>query len=176
MVQYRIEHEFETDADSYWSVFFSDEFNAELWPALDIHRQQIRFERSGEGPDETIYRVHRLVPQRKVPALLARFVEGSIAYEERNRWSRAESRMEVEIVPNFLADKIRSGGTYSVQNLGPSRCRRIWDAYCECSIPLVGSRIAQHIVDEVRQSYERTTAFSREWIATHRPPSTGGAN
>ena len=37
----------------------------------------------------------------------------------------------------------------------------------ECRIPLIGGKIEKHLVQEVRESYRRTTDFTRKWIADH---------
>jgi hypothetical protein len=44
---------------------------------------------------------------------------------------------------------------------------RIWDGNCEVGIPLVGGKVEKILVDEVKESYRKATAFTRKWHAEH---------
>lgn len=167
MIKYRIEDEFETTVDAYWEMFFSEDYNRALWDHLDIERKQVEFRREGEGEDEVIHRRQKLVPRREVPKVLEKIVGGAIAYEELNVFRRKTSTMQVTTIPNFMSDKFEAKGSYEIKAIGPGKVVRIWDAYCTCKVPLVGGKIEQHVVGEVRDSYARTTAFTRRWIAEH---------
>jgi hypothetical protein len=78
--------------------------------------------------------------------------------------------MEVTTIPSFMSERFDARGLYRVVARRPRKVARIWEAHCDCRVPLVGGRIEQHIVDEVKDSYRRTTAFTRRWLADH-PPS-----
>lgn len=166
-MEYRIEDTFDCSAERYWEIFFSDEYNAGLWPALDIVRELLAFERKGEGPSLRIHREQRLVPQREVPGFIKKLVSGAITYVEKNDFVAADNLMRTVTIPGFAADRITTTGTYRLEPLGESRCKRIWDGVCECRIPLVGGKVEKQLVDEVRESYRRATDFTRKWIADH---------
>ena len=166
-MEYRIEDPFDCSAERYWEIFFSDEYNEGLWPALDIKRELLAFERKGEGPSLRIHREQRLVPQREVPAFIKKLVSGAITYVEKNDYVAADNVMRTVTIPGFAADRITTTGTYRLEPLGPGRCKRIWEAVCECRIPLVGGKVEKQLVDEVRESYRRATDFTRKWIAEH---------
>lgn len=167
MIKYRIDDEFETTVDAYWEMFFSDAYNDALWEHLDIDRVQVEFRREGEGDDEVIHRHQKLVPRREVPKILKKIVGDAIAYDEINVFRRKTSTMEVTTIPNFLGDKFDAKGTYEIKQVAPGRVVRIWEAHCACKVPLVGGKIEAHVVGEVRDSYARTTAFTRRWLAEH---------
>lgn len=167
MIKYRVEDEFETSIDGYWEMFFSDAYNAALWEHLEIDRQQVEFRKEGDGDDRIVHRHQKLVPRREVPKVLKKIVGGAIAYDEINVFHRANSTMEVTTIPNFMGEKFDAKGQYIIKEAGPGRVVRIWDAYCSCTVPLVGGRIEQHVVGEVKDSYKRTTAFTRKWLADH---------
>jgi hypothetical protein len=166
-MEYRIEDTFDASAERYWEILFSDEYNAELWPALDIVRELLVFERKGEGPSLRIHREQRLVPQREVPGLIKKFVSGAITYTEKNDFVAADNTMRTVTIPGFAADRITTTGMYRLEPLGANRCKRIWDGVMECRIPLVGGKVEKLLVDEVRESYRRATDFTRKWIADH---------
>jgi hypothetical protein len=166
-MEYRIEDTFDASAERYWEIFFSDEYNAALWPALDIQRELLVFDRKGEGAELRIHREQRLVPQREVPGFIKTLVSGAITYVEKNDFVAADNAMRTVTIPGFAADRITTTGTYRLEPLGANRCKRIWEGVCECRIPLVGGKVEKQLVDEVRESYRRATDFTRKWIAEH---------
>jgi Protein of unknown function (DUF2505) len=167
MIEYEISDEFPISVDRYWDMFFSDEYNAALWKTLDIDRVIIEFRREGSGPDEVIHRVQKLTPKRDVPAVLSKLVKGAVSYEERNVWRRRDNCMEVITIPNFFADKFTAKGTYRLVPRGADKVERVWKANCECRVPLLGGKVEQHVVEEVKKSYRATTAFTRKYISEH---------
>jgi hypothetical protein len=167
MIEYRIEDDFETTVERYWETFFSDAYNAALWEALQIDRVQLELRRVGSGDDEVIHRRQRLTPRRTMPPVLQRLVGEAISYEEVNEWHRKTSSMSVVTIPSFLADQFEARGQYRVHPRGAGRVLRTWEARCACRVPLVGGKIERHVVDEVRESYRKTTAFTRRWLAEH---------
>ena len=114
MIEYRIEDDFDIDVDGYWDMFFSEDYAARMWPAIDIQYELVELERKGEGKDETIHRIQKLTPIRDIPAVLKKVVSGAIAYTEHNEFSRAKSEMTTKTVPSFLAEKLDTQGVYSV--------------------------------------------------------------
>jgi hypothetical protein len=167
MIEYEIVDEFPTTPARYWEMFFSDAYNAELWKTLDIERQVVEFRREGEGDNQVIHRVQRLTPKRDVPSALRRLVKDAVSYEERNVWRARDNCMEVVTIPNFFADKFTAKGTYRLVAMGDNKLQRIWKANCECRVPLVGGKVEEHVVEEVKRSYKATTIFTRKYIAEH---------
>ncbi len=167
MIEYEIVDEFPTTPEKYWEMFFSEAYNEALWNHLDIQREVIEFKREGEGDSEVIRRVQKLTPRRDVPSALRKLVRDAISYEERNVWRRKDNAMEVVTTPNFFADKFTAKGVYRLEPIGADKLRRIWKASCECRVPLVGGKVEQHVVDEVKRSYQATTIFTRDWIKKH---------
>ncbi|MBK6921982.1 MAG: DUF2505 domain-containing protein [Deltaproteobacteria bacterium] len=166
-MKYTIEDTFDVSAAHYWSVFFSDEFNRELWPALDITCEPLSLERTGEGDALEIRREQRLTPRREVPAIIQKFVKGGFSYVEKNHFKARENLMRTVTVPSFMAEKIQTHGTYRLEPLGESRVKRVWEGTLECSIALIGGKIEKLLVDEVRESYRKATDFTRAWHAKH---------
>jgi hypothetical protein len=165
-VHVRIEDAFATTPSHYWDMFFSEDYNRGLWPALDIGWQLVRLERSGAGDELVIQREQILTPRRELPGFMRRFVQDALTYREFNVFEARYGSMQVRTVPNVLADRLTSVGTYSVR-AGNSGVVRVFEGDVECAIPLVGGRIAAQIVEEIRESYRKTTAFTREWLAAH---------
>jgi hypothetical protein len=163
-MKYRIQDSFDTTASRYWGVFFDEEYCSALFRHIDIDWQLLELEREGDGEDLVIRRTQRLTPRREIPRVMRKFVEGAIAYTEYDVFTARNNSMQVRTVPSFLSEKVKTHGIYSLEILDPSRVNRIFDAECTCKLPLVGGTIERHIVDEVKESYRRTTAFTRTWL------------
>ena len=166
-MKYRIEDTFDVSAEHYWKTFFDQEFNAALWPALDIQWEPLELDRKGEGSDLVIVRKQRLTPKREMPAIIAKFVKGKLSYVEENVFTAANNTMKTTTTPSFMADKIDTSGTFRIEVLGPNKVNRIWDGNCEVGIPLVGGKVEKILVEEVRESYRKATEFTRKWHAAH---------
>jgi hypothetical protein len=166
-MEYTIEDTFDVSAKRYWEVFFDQAYNEAQWKHLDIDWELLEFERRGEGDDLVIVRKQRLTPRRDVPKMLKKLVKGAIQYVEHNDFKARESRMLTKTVPNFGADRIDNHGIFRVENVGPDKCKRIWEGHCSCSIPLLGGTVERHLVGEIRESFDRGTNFTRRWFAEH---------
>jgi len=166
-MEYTIEDTFDVSAAVFWDVFFSEAFNAALWPVLNIDWQLLRFESAGEGPSRTIHREARLTPKREVPRMLRSLVDSSISYVEKNDFQAATSAMKTVVVPSFMADRIDNRGVFRLEILGPTQVKRVWEGQCTAKVPLLGKRVEEFLVEQIRESYEKTTAFMRKWFAEH---------
>lgn len=166
-MQYRIEDDFSCDIATYWRVFFDESYNQALFAMLNITRELVECSPAGVALDGTqaLNRVQRLTPQRDMPAVMKRVLKGTLSYLEHNEYDPATNQITVRTVPSLMADKITTKGVYRVQDLGSGQVRRSWEGECSCSIPLVSSKIEKVIVDEVKESYAKTTHFTHEWLA-----------
>jgi hypothetical protein len=166
-MQYVIENTFDVSAKRYWEVFFSEDYAAGLFPHLEIDWKLLKFEKQGEGDDLVIIREAELTPHRQPPKVLQKLITTKIKYVESNVYTASKSEMTTKITPNFGADRVSNGGVYKVEPLGPDKCKRVWEGVCTCKIPLIGGRIEDYLVGEVKESYRGATTFTRKWLAEH---------
>ena len=137
-MKYTIEDVFDVSAPYYWQVFFSQEFNEALWPALNIEWQLLQLDRRGEGDTLEIDRAQRLTPKRELPAFMEKLVKGKLSYVEKNVFKARDNLMRTTTTPSFMPEKIDTHGIYRLEVLGPHRVKRIWEGNCEVRVPLVG--------------------------------------
>ena len=166
-MKYGVEDEFAVSAERYWEIFFSEEYNAALWPVLKVDWDLRRFEKKGEGKDLVIDREAELTPHRQPPKALQKLISTTIKYVEVNHYVAAKSEMSTNITPNFMADRITNKGVYRVVPVGDDRCKRVWEGICEAKIPLLGGKVEDFLVDQVKETYRTATEFTRKWIAEH---------
>lgn len=164
-MKYVIEDEFDISAPRYWEMFFSDAYNDALWPVLQVDWEIKRFDKKGGGDELVIDREAELTPHRQPPKALQKLINTTIRYVEVNRYTAAKSEMTTNITPNFMADRITNKGLYRIVALGDDRCKRVWEGLCEAKIPLLGGRVEDFLVGEVKQTYGTATDFTRKWIS-----------
>jgi hypothetical protein len=164
-MEYTIRDTFDVSADRFWEVFFSDEYNAGLWPALDVDYKLLKLERTGEGSSLRIIREQELTPHRQAPKVVQKMVKGTVSYIEKNDFDAAKSAINVVTVPNFAADRVENHGVFRVEALGENQCARIWEGVCKVKIPLVGGQVEKYLVSEIQESYRKTTEYTRKFLA-----------
>lgn len=167
MLKVEVSHEFDVDVDRFWDLFFADDFNAGLWPALDLDRDVLEFQREGSGPSERVRRVQKVTTRGDVPAVIRKFVDGAVGYTAHNDFCRADSCMNVKTIPAALSDRVAQHGTFSVEPLGEGRCRRRYEGTIDVRIPILGKKVEQQIARAVHASYDKAAEFTRSWLRSH---------
>ena len=164
-MEYTIRDTFDVSADRFWEAFFSEAYNAGLWPAIDVDYKELKLERSGEGKDLRIIREQELTPHRQAPKVVQKMVKGTVTYVEKNDFSAASSSMKTETIPNFAADRVDNHGVFRVEELGSDKCARVWEGVCKVKIPLVGGQVEKYLVSEIQESYRKATEYTRKFLA-----------
>ena len=165
-MQVQYDHPFHCDAARYWSTFFSDEYNRALDEKLRMKRTVV--ERSEDAA--WIKRLIRFELQaRELPALVKRIAGDRIGYEERTVYRRAQSVMDLMIVPSIpaLRGKFEMSGTFRVLPDRAGTVRREIRANVTVRVPLLGGQLERLVAEELRKSYEAGAAFTRTWLAEH---------
>jgi len=160
-MHYHIEHDFDIDPKGYWEIFFSDEYNVDLYAQLKMKDRQV-IELKDDG--NVMVRAQRLTPTTNLPAIFQKVISDQ-TYVERNRFDRARSQMEVVIEPAMLKNKFDMRAIYAVTPLDGGRCRRSFDGDVKVSIMLLGGQIEKYMVEQLKTSYEVATRVTRDWIA-----------
>ena len=163
-MEYTIRDTFDVGAERYWDIFFSDAYNAGLWPAIDVDFKSIKFERTGEGQSLAIVREQELTPHRQAPKAIQKMVKGTISYIEKNDFKAASNAMKTVTIPNFMADRIDNHGVYRLQPISDDKVERIWEGVCKAKVPLLGGQIEKYLVGEIEESYRKATAYTRGYI------------
>ena len=159
-LHYKFEHEFDVDPAAFWEMFFTEEYNAELYEALKITGRKV-LESTDDG--KILRRAVRMTPQTRMPAVIAKVVPDQ-TYVERNVYWREKSAMEVRIEPAALASKFDMKAMFSVVPAGEGKCKRIFEGDVKVSIMIVGGQIEKFMVEQMKTSYETATQFTRAYI------------
>lgn len=160
-MDFRIAHDFDTDPQGFWDLFFDEKFEEDMFRKIGM-KGRVVLERKDTG--DRLVRTQRLEPDLPVPAW-ASSVVSSTGYTEYDVYDKAASKMDVRIEPAMMANRFKMGGVFSVEPLGPGRCRRTFAGEVKVSVMLIGGKIEQLMLDEMRKGYDRAAEVTREWLA-----------
>lgn len=162
MTEFHFEHDFRAAApalifDAYFDPALSDEQDRRVEVA---RREVLELE---DGPDQ-LRRVCRVVPRRRLPAIVRPFVAGDLSYTERVVWKKGEDLIEMRIEPEVLGGRVEISATYRVTAAGPGVCRRAYDGRVTVEVRLLGARIERAIVEDLGRTLETAAACTQEWL------------
>jgi hypothetical protein len=157
-------HEFDIDAKGFWDLFLSPEFSEALMAALKMKNYKVH-DKTDDGT--TFKRTQSMEPQIAIPGMFAKFVP-DLGYTEYDTLVRSSNSMKIVIEPKAMKDKFKTAGDFIVTPLGDNKCKREFRGECSVSIPFLGGKMEQFTVDQMKESYEVATKFTREWIAKNK--------
>jgi len=164
MADVRIEHTFECDEDTFWKeIFFAEDFNRSMY--LDrLHFKKWEIVEFRET-DSTIYRTVDVIPKvDDIPSSIKSLVGENLGYREEGSFDKAKKRFTLNVVPSFMADKVSVRGSTWVEQLGPSKCRRLFEAQVSVKVFGVGSIIERRIIADLQLSYNAGATFTAEYL------------
>lgn len=162
MTHFAFTHEFATDANRYWDVFFDEAYNRELCTRLDIARRTVLLRHE----DDAIIRYEqKLEPRRPLPFVVRQIVRGEFAYIEKATFYKAKSYMDVVIEPTLFKERTAVRATYSVVPIAPGRVQRTYEGDVHVDLPVLARLLETTVLEDVRRSFDVAAAVTREWLA-----------
>lgn len=158
MTEFEIEHEFAAGVEEVWALVVSDEFNAELYARVDVDRDVL----SDSEEAGVVHRVVRSTSRRQLPGFVKKLIGGDLGFVERIQWRRGETRLALAVEPSIMARRTRFASTVAVEPLGQGRSRRVFAGSIAIDVPLVGRRIEQGAVRDMRRIHDLAAQMMRE--------------
>jgi hypothetical protein len=144
-----------------FAAYFDPEHQSEQDRANAIvHREVIELEDDGN----VLRRTSRIVPQRKLPALVKPLASGELHYIEKIEWKRLEHTIRIQIQPSLLRGRVQIVGTYALEHVGPGEVRRRYAGDVSVDIALLAGRIERGIVAELARSLPISAAGTQDWL------------
>ena len=146
-------------------IFLDPAYNDALHTHLDFKSREVLEQR--ETPDGRVLRI-RYTPNREIPRAIQKVV-GSVdlGYEETLTFDAQAWEARTVLTAYTAADRIFSRGVTRFEALSPTSCRRTLDVEITVKVPVIGGLIARTMARDVRDSYERTRAFTLQYIRDH---------
>ena len=164
----RISHVHECSEDTFWQLFFDDEYNRQLFgDALRFpHFEQLEF-------DETETEIRRVVSATpsvgELPAALKKLVGDGITYEERGVFDKRKKRFSINIISSKLPDRITVRGTLYTEAISEIRSRRVFDGTVEARVFGVGGLLEKRLIADLEARYADSARFTNQYLRDQSP-------
>ncbi len=169
MTPFCFEHVFRAPSvAAVFAAYFDPDQQVEQDRCVDIAEREI-LELDDRGDE--LRRVCRVVPRRRLPALIKPFVAGSLHYLETVSWRRSADEIAIEIRPSMLRGRVRISATYRLEAIGPDAVRRRYAGSVSVDVALLATRIEGGIVDELSHSLPRAATCTQLWLDRRYPLS-----
>jgi len=151
-------HVIECDVDTFWKVFFDDEYTKKLYlDALAFKSFEIL-----EKTDTK--RRMKGVPKLNVPGPVAKLLGDSFGYEEQGTFDKDKNVFTWKMVPNTMTDKLFTSGSVKVEAAGEGKVRRISEASIEAKVFGLGGVLEGTAEKEVKDGWNKEAAFMNKWV------------
>ncbi len=162
MLSFCFEHTFRARSKAdLFAAYFDPEHVRLQDQQLDIvERTILELEDTGD----VIRRVSRVVPRRKLPALVRPLVSGPLHYVETARWRRSDDEIEIETRPSILSGRTTIVARYRLSDLAPDRVHRRFEGSVSVDVAFFSSRIERGIVAEFERSMPVAAACTQAWL------------
>lgn len=106
-------------------------------------------------------------PSIKVPALAQKFVNAdqSIEIEQTDTWDAGTGSGSITVL-NKSVSAVSVGATMQLREI-PGGTENVISWTVDCSIPLIGGKLASMLADDIRSKAERNQQVSREILTAH---------
>lgn len=151
-----IVNRFPCPPEQLWDLFASAEFERRLEDTSGV-----RMEETGTWTEGTLEcRRLKCVSKRELPSLVAKAIGSShLTYDQVTRLDRPANRLEWEVIPAFLTDKVTAKG-HTVAFAVPEGSERRVEGDITVRLPVIGGRIEKTILEQVEKSYERAAELA----------------
>jgi hypothetical protein len=162
MGKFTVTHEINCDLDTFWKVFFDQEFNNALY------RNELQFPdfqiTSQQETDASIVRKIAAQPKMEVPGALQKLIGSGFRYTEEGSFDKATKIWKWRLTPSTLADKLRTEGVVRVEKIGDTKVRRIADITMEAKIFGLGGLIESSTEKQLREGWDKSARFMNEYL------------
>jgi hypothetical protein len=163
MQRHTVEHEIHCPPDRLWELFFSSEFN------IEMYEQGMSFPSCKvpvlEDDGKAIHRVMVMVPNVELPKPLAKVVGGRVGFEEIGDWVRGSDEYRWKIVLAAFGDKVRIEGTMRVVPHGADHCMRKVEYEVEAKVFGIGGLIEKSASQNVLDGWHNSAKWINGYLA-----------
>ena len=105
-----------------------------------------------------------VVPDRKIPDQIKSFIKNKISYIEKRVFHKNTNILCFKIIPCIFSDKIKCYGICKLKQLNKKSLLREVEGELIFNFPLIG-RIAEKLIyDEIIESFEKSTKFTKQYL------------
>lgn len=164
MATFVMRHELECDCDTFWKLFFNEEFNEALFKALEFPAWKLI---DSKETDTEIIRMVKATPKMEAPAAVAKLLGSSFGYDEEGRYNKAKKTLKFIIKPNVMTDKLRNEGTVQCEPRGEGKSTRVVEIIAEAKVFGVGGMIESSFEKSFKVGWQKSADFINKWVKEH---------
>lgn len=143
------------------AAYFDADHQREQDRRVEIAEREIL---SFEDTAETVRRVCRVVPRRRLPAIVRPLVSGPLHYLEKVIWTKATDELAIEIRPSLLGGRALITARYRLTTAGSGLIKRSYAGQVSVDVALLSARIERGIVAEFQRSIPVAAACTQDWL------------
>lgn len=157
---FKMVHEFNCTPERLWELIESEAIDMEMAAASGA---DTRWLESHHGDDITMRK--QVTLDIDLPKAMTK-VMGSdqISYILETEREAGENAQEWTIKPNVLSDRFKCHGSTKIEPTSAG-CRRVINGRVSISVPFLGSKMEQRLVDTTKESYDKGADVLRKHIA-----------
>lgn len=161
MATFTMTHEIDVSVDTFWKIFFDNEFNETLF-LKELHFPKWKLVDHKETED-TIVRHVEGVPKMDAPGPVAKALGSSFGYSEEGTYDKKTRTFRFKMKTTTMTDKLRNEGTVRVEPLGDNRCRRVVEIVAEAKVFGIGGLIEGSLEKSFRTGWGRSAEYIVTW-------------
>lgn len=160
-MKFSISHELNVSADQLWK----DLFHPDMEKSVSVATKLKEFFVDTKDEGSTLRRNVRVVPNVELPGALKAVLGNTIGYREVDVVPKS-GPMEYKwtVTTDAIPDKISIGGTFRVEPLGPTRCKRIISGDVTVKIFGLGGLAEKFIISQLEENYEMVAKEQERWF------------
>ncbi len=160
-MKFHLEHTFKNvDLAAYEAIYLDETFNRALMPIAELKSRE-ELERREEG--RRLFRKVKVVPQRNLPAVVKKLVNGDIVSVEESWFDRDKHRIEWQQHLSILPGKLRVAGSVEFVPVSGG-VRRVLTGDVDVDVFGIGKIIEKTVVDNLKETYDKIALFTQKWI------------
>jgi len=168
MPEVTLQHEIDTDEDTFWSkIVFDESFNKKLY-LEELKFSQWKLLEMKDDDAKITRRVLVEPATNDLPGPLKKAIGGDkLAYTEEGTFDKKSKRYAFKTTPSLMPDKTKVSGEMWAEKIGDKKIRRIAKIHVEVKIFMVGGMVEDRIIKDLRSSYDASTTLTNKYIKEH---------
>ena len=155
-----IEDKFNCSPEKLYALLSDNGFDDGLMQSLKMGKELLSETKLSDG---VTYKL-RLTNPDEIPAIAKKFTGDHLSYVETRTWSSKGNTWVIE--PEVSGAKVEAKGVTEIVSDG-SGCIRRTKGSINVSLPLIGKKIEQMVLESIQKTFKQNAEYCRSYIAEH---------
>ena len=163
MARFTLTHEINCDAETFWKLFFDQEFNKAMFlkgmhfPAWSVLSQT-------DGERELVRKI-QATPKVDLPGPVAKLMGSNFSFVEEGTLDKGTKVWRWKMIPSTMADKLKNEGTMRIEPVGTDKVKRIAELTIEAKVFGLGGIIESSAEKGLREGWEASAKYFNKHLA-----------